>query len=118
MPDPPDPHFPDVLLAVAAKLGWRVVVRGANGIELGELVHGSSARPLILSRGDSSGTVRWLIVDALPPRTAAWLISRETFDMLTHATSNADGSLTYKDRACRLIVDFDGSHNIATDVPA
>jgi hypothetical protein len=116
MPDPPDPHVCALLLATIAKLGWRIVARDANGVELGELVHDSDVRPLVLARGDSSGMVKWCIVDALPPRTAAWLLSRETFEILKLGSYNDDGSLTYKDQTYRVIVDHDGKHNIATAV--
>ncbi|HSO00732.1 MAG TPA: hypothetical protein VLS89_20710 [Candidatus Nanopelagicales bacterium] len=116
MPDPPDPHVGALLLATIAKLGWRVLARDVTGTELGELVSDSDVRPLVLARGDAAGTVQWRIVDALPPRTAAWLLSRETFEILSGATPNDDGSITFRDQRYRVIVDYSGQHNIATAI--
>src|SRR5262245_55246665 len=56
MPYPPIPVVPSVLLAAAAKLGWRPVTRDPAGLELGELFSGDVAHHLIVAHGGIDGT--------------------------------------------------------------
>ncbi len=59
---PPDPHLPEILLLVAAKLSWRATGRGKD---LGELVGADgSTRTLTLCQDD--GIVSWALVERLP----------------------------------------------------
>jgi hypothetical protein len=82
MPTPPDPHVPSLLLAAAARLGWRVVLRDPSGLELGELVDGDSPRHMIVVAGAAPGSVEWALVDAMPRGFAPYWMTRATYEAL------------------------------------
>ena len=112
MPDPPVPVVPAVLLAAAARLGWRVVTRTPSGAELGELYDPTTgaARSLVLGRGESVSAVVWALCDtAAAPPLGALLLSRQTGDVLRGGTSGADGSVLYQGHTYRLRFGFNGA---------
>src|SRR5262249_8609855 len=86
MPTPPDPRISSLLLAIAAGLGWRFVLRDPSGLELGELVHGDHSKHLIVVAGPTPGTAEWALVDEVPRGFAAYLMTRATFDTLCAGT--------------------------------
>lgn len=87
MPTPPDPLFPTLLLAVAARLGWRTVRRDSSGLDLGELVDGDRPKQLIVVAGPAPHTAEWALVDEVPGGFAAYLMPRATFDALRAGTT-------------------------------
>src|SRR6185503_10781225 len=86
VPTPPDPLIPSVLLAVAARLGWRVVLRDTGGLELGELVDGDRAKHLVVA-GPAPGTAEWALIDEVPRGFAAHLMPKPTYDALRAGTT-------------------------------
>jgi hypothetical protein len=108
MPLPPVPFIPAVLLAVVARLGYRVVARDPSGAELGTLVDDSGAdRHLVVAHGNTDGT--WTIVDVLPPGFGAHLLSRTTYDVLHGGSLTSDGSITFGGRSYHVRMWFNGA---------
>jgi hypothetical protein len=92
MPTPPTPFVPAVLLATAAKLGWRFSNRGPSG-DLGQLVDNSGAAyALLVAQGTAPGSDSWALLDAVPPgfSPSSHLLTQATYDILNSGTTNRD----------------------------
>lgn len=111
MSTPPDPGIPALLLAVAAKLGWRATTRGPSA-ELGTFADGST---LLLAAGDGPGTVQWAL-GAAAPGCAPCLLSEATHTVLHGGTLNASGAVDYQGRAYRVRLWWDGANLTAEAV--
>jgi hypothetical protein len=108
MAGPPDPHIPDLLLIVAARLGFRVLSRDLAGRELGVLCDSSGDRPLVLAAGASPGLCAWGFLNAGPMPKMAYLLTQATYDALHYGSLAEDGVLTYKGARYRIQASFDG----------
>jgi hypothetical protein len=103
MPTPPDPLVLDLLLTVAAKLGWRFTMRAPDGVELGELFTPEGApRPLLMVAGPARGSVAWAIVELAPRDLSPHLMTRATADILCGGALRDDGAVLYQGKAYRL----------------
>jgi hypothetical protein len=120
MPTPPIPYIPAILLATAAKLGWRFSTRGPAG-DLGQLVDNSGALyPLLAAQGAAPGSDLWALVDAVPPgfSPGGHLMTRATYDILNSGTANGDGTVLHQGCSYRLRVWYDGANLTAEAIPA
>ena len=86
MPCPPDPGIPALLLAVAARLGWRALLQDPSGLELGELFDSDRPKHLIVVAGPAPSTVEWALVDEVPQGFAAYLLTSATYESLRAGT--------------------------------
>ena len=108
MAGPPDPHIPELLLLVAARLGFRVTSRDLTGRELGVLCDSSGDRPLVLAAGASPGICAWAFLNAGPMPKMAYLLPQATYDALRCGSLAEDGTLTYQGALYRIQASFDG----------
>jgi hypothetical protein len=86
MPCPPDPGLPALLLAVAARLGWRALLQEPSGLELGELFDGDRPKHLIVVAGPTPNAMEWALVGEVPRGFAAHLMTNATYDALHACT--------------------------------
>jgi hypothetical protein len=107
MVGPPDPLIPDLLLAAAAKLGFRVLTRDAAGNPLGVLSGPDGDRALVLAAGDGPGRCRWALLDGAMPKMA-YTLSQDTYNALREGKLSLDGALVYQGVQYRLRASFDG----------
>ena len=115
MTDPPDPGVHALLLALAARLGFRITTRDPNGTELGIFVEGTADRYLVLTSGGIDGT--WAILDTLPPDFGPFLLSRATYDVLHSCRLNEDGFVAFEGKSYRVRMAFTGAHWTAKAIP-
>src|SRR4051812_21264928 len=97
---PPVPTVPALLLAVAARFGYRVTARDPSGGELGVMTEGTADRHLVIASGGADGT--WTVLDALAAGFGPVLISRATYAVLHGGALGTDGSVLYQGRAYRV----------------
>jgi hypothetical protein len=105
---PPDPRIPDILLAVAARLGFRVLSRDVAGRELGMLSDSSGDHALVIGAGSVPGECAWALLDGGSIPKMAYLLSRETYDALRQGAPAEDGSLVYEGARYHIRANFDG----------
>lgn len=99
------------LLATIARLKFRVTTRDASGTkELGVLVDRPAHKTLMIQ-----GT-EWTLGIA-PPGTPAFLITRDTYDVLRAATASGDGGLTHGGKRLRLKANDGETPHVAELVP-
>jgi hypothetical protein len=110
---PPDPHIPELILAIAAKLRFIVKVRDPALGELGLLSDGNAERPLYLisSGGDR---LTWSLEGAKGMDT--YLFTRETHSVLASGSLGSDGAISYKGAAYRLRFRWSASAMVAETV--
>jgi len=114
MIEPPLPGVPALLLALAARLGFRVTTRESDGTEFGMFVDGAAERYLVVTSGGIDGT--WAILDALPPDFGPFLLSRATYDILRLGRQNKDGSIAWNGRSYRVQMSFAGTYWKAREI--
>ncbi len=118
MNTPPNPGIPEILLLVAAKLGYAVTV-GARGTgpELGAFIDANGERPLILAAGDgpfAAGGCGWAF-DA--PGCIPFVFTRETYNVLHFGQLGAvDGTILWESRIYRIQATWDGFRPVAKAV--
>ena len=105
---PPDPHIPDILLMVAARLGFRVLSRDVAGRELGMLSDSSGDHALVIGAGRMPGECAWTLLDGGSVPKMAYLLSRETYDALRQGALAEDGSLVHGGARYSIRANFDG----------
>jgi hypothetical protein len=89
------------LLATIARLKFRVTTRDASGTkELGVLVDRPAHKTLMIQAAEG-GSPEWTLGIA-PPGTPAFLITRDTYDVLRAAAASGDGGLTHGSKRFRL----------------
>src|SRR5262245_52215576 len=119
MIDPPFPVVPALLLAVLAKLGWRVTSLDPSGaVEIGTLTEDGSDVHLVIRSGGPDGV--WALVNAFPPGFPPWpyLVSRRTYDILRGGAACDDGTIAFEHVRYRLRVWHDGRNLTAEAVVA
>jgi hypothetical protein len=100
VPTAPDPLAPALLLAAAARLNFRVLVKGLDG-QLGELVDGDRVQHLIVTRDG------WVASADLPPGFGPFLLPRETFDVLRLGKADGQRGVLYGEATYRVHTWFD-----------
>ena len=104
-PTPPDPGIPALLLAAAARLGWRPT-RG----DLGALFAPDGAEHhLVMVRGDAPGTVTWALLAELPPTFGAVLLNESTSRVLRGGRPLDSGAVLFDGAAYRIELRADGA---------
>ena len=115
MPLPPLPGVPALLLAVAAKLGWRPTL----GRELGALFDAAGAEHhLTMVRGDAPGVVAWALLPVLPAGFGAVLMSESTAKVLRGGSLLTTGAILFDGAAYQLELAVEGSAWTAMAVAA
>jgi hypothetical protein len=107
-PFPGVPGVPAILLAVAARLGFRVVSRTPTGQELGVLFDSTGDHPIVIGAGTAPGGCAWALLDAGPMPKMAYLLTRATYDALHSGSLAEDGALLYQGSCYRVQASFDG----------
>jgi len=106
MPLPPLPGIPALLLAAAAKLGWRPTLTR----ELGALFDAAGAEHyLVMVRGDGPGSVAWALLPDLPAGFGAVLLSEGTAKVLRGGTLLTTGAILFDGAAFRLELAANGA---------
>lgn len=104
------------LLATIARLKFRVTTRDASGTkELGVLVDRPAHKTLMIQAAEGSSP-EWTLGIA-PPGTPAFLITRDTYDVLRAAAASADGGLTHGGKRLRLKANDGETPHVAEIVP-
>ena len=99
------------LLETISRLKFRVTTRDASGTkELGVLVDRPAHKTLMIE-GD-----QWTLGIA-PPGTPAFLITRDTYDVLRGASATGDGAFTNQGKRHRLKANAAESPHVAEIVP-
>lgn len=111
---PPNPGVPALLLAAAARLGFRITTRTITGSELGVLIDGTTDKTLIVA-GAGDGRVEWQIAER-PPGFAPHLMSRATYDILREGSLTSDGSVSWHGRRYLIRSWYDDARFIAEAV--
>lgn len=111
----PDPNLRSLLLLVAAaKLGWRGSSRVVGGREIGSLVDARGVEHhLVVAGGDRPGTCVWLLREGGERPAMAYAMTRETFEILQHATDAEDGGALVEGRVFWLRAGWDGVAELA-----
>jgi hypothetical protein len=105
------------LLALIASLKFRVTTRDASGTkELGVLVERPAHKTLMIQAA-GGGAGEWTLGIA-PPGTPAFLITRETYDVLRAAAASGDGGFTHQGKRLRLKANDAQTPHVAEIVPA
>lgn len=115
---PPKPTLTAAILLALVGLVWHDAgVRGPDGTPLG---YASSVmtgrRYLYVISGSADGT--WKLATSLPTGSADSLMSSSTFDVISSATLNTDGSIAHGGANYRLQMWFDGTRQTAVAIPA
>ena len=106
MPLPPDPGIPALLLAAAARLGWRPTLTR----ELGALFDTAGAEQhLVMVRGDAPGAVAWALLPDLPAGFGAVLLSEGTAKVLRGGTLLTTGAILCGGTTFRLELAVEGA---------
>jgi hypothetical protein len=116
---PPNPGIPALLLAAAARLGYRVTARDPSGLELGVFTDASGDKVLLVA-GTTGAEVQW-VLDSYPnppPGFAPHLVSRATYEVLHGGSLTTAGTIAWQGRTYRVRVHFDGAQLTAEAVPA
>jgi hypothetical protein len=105
------------LLATIARLKFRVTTRDASGTkELGVLVDRPAHKTLMIQGADGAAA-EWTLGIA-PPGTPAFLITRETYDVLRTAGAGDDGGFTHQGKRFRLKANDSQAPHVAELVSA
>lgn len=99
MIEPPDPHIPGILLAVAAKLGFVFKVRDAVFGELGAIGDANTEHKLFVTSGGGA-RVTWSLEGSA--RLDPHLMTRATFDVLARGELQEDNTIAYQKTTFRL----------------
>lgn len=100
------------LLETIARLKFRVTTRDASGTkELGVMVDRPAHKTFMVSGSE------WTLGIA-PPGTPAFLITRDTYDVLRQAAAEADGSFTSGGKKFRLKANNSETPHVAELAPA
>jgi hypothetical protein len=104
------------LLATIARLKFRVTTRDAAGTkELGVLVDRPAHKTLMIQAAEG-GAREWTLGIA-PPGTPAFLLTRDTYDVLRVAAAGGDGELTHQGKRFRLKANDGETPHVAEIVP-
>jgi hypothetical protein len=104
------------LLATIARLKFRVTTRDASGTkELGVLVDRPAHKTLMIQTAEG-GAREWTLGIA-PPGTPAFLITRDTYDVLRVASASDDGTFTHQGKLLRLKANDGATPHVAEIVP-
>lgn len=105
------------LLAQIVRLKFRVTTRDASGTkELGVLVDRPAHKTLMIHAAEGNAPA-WTLGIA-PPGTPAFLLTRETYDVLRVATAGEDGGFTHQGKRLRLKGNDGETPHVAEIVPA
>ena len=105
---PPNPLIPEILLVVAARLGFRVLSHDAAGRELGMMSDSTGEHALVIGGGSVPGACAWTLLDGGPVPKMAYLLSRETYAAIWQGVLAEDGSLIHDGIHYNLRAGFDG----------
>jgi hypothetical protein len=119
MSTPPSPGFVAILLTIAARWGFRVLVKGRmSSDDIGTIVdNGVEQALLVIDAGPR--LCDWSVAPfaSVPQKLPGYRLTRETFDIIQGGQEGPDGSIMFKGQQYRIHATWDGAHHVAEAVP-